>query len=261
MATGRPGAATSRPAAVVDSEHLPQQAHLLSVRRDRHYHRLVADRRDRLHATGPGAARHSVVQVLRRPKLALHGAAAKDVASHREDATTAVYFANPRPARISSSEYVCRLWREKVSVAVPTCGGIVTTTPCAGSRPARTKQKLALVLTPVPSSSEHLISAGSVFGAGGGAGFDLGAAGVRRLCDRRTVGRPTGHHRAQTPAGSRRACRKYSNRRARAGPTSRTPTRARPRRLLPSPQPSRRRSTSPTGELTPSKRCRPGSRR
>jgi hypothetical protein len=68
-----------------------------------------------------------------------------------------MYFENPRPARISSSEYVCRLCSEKVSVAVPTCGGMVTITPCAGSRPASTKQKLAFVLTPVPRTSEHLI--------------------------------------------------------------------------------------------------------
>src|SRR5262245_26687259 len=60
----------------------------------------------------------------------------------------------------------------KVSVAF-VCGGIVTITPSAGSRPARTKQKDALVLSPVPSCSGHLTSAGSIFGTcfATGAGF------------------------------------------------------------------------------------------
>ena len=49
----------------------------------------------------------------------------------------------------------------------------------AGSRPAKTKQYDAPVLTPLPSGSGHLICAASTLGGGGGTGF---FAGARRRC-------------------------------------------------------------------------------
>src|SRR5687767_4156247 len=67
---------------------------------------------------------------------------------------------------MSSSEYVCRLCRSKVSVTSPVCGGSLMTMPAAGSRPVNTSQKDRLVVTPSPRSDGHSMTAGSVFMAG-----------------------------------------------------------------------------------------------
>ena len=73
--------------------------------------------------------------------------------------TVAVYWRNAFFALTRSSEYVCRLWSSKSSVTGPRCGGMVTSTPNAGSRPASTSQKRRFVLTPTPSSEGQVSSA------------------------------------------------------------------------------------------------------
>ncbi len=61
-------------------------------------------------------------------------------------------------------------------------------TPSAGSRPASTKQNEALVLRPTPSCSGQVTSAGSVWGAGFGAGR-AGFAVLRPRCVCAAAGR------------------------------------------------------------------------
>src|SRR5215831_5525921 len=61
---------------------------------------------------------------------------------------------------------------------MPLCGGILISTPPAGSRPAMTLQNAIFVLTPVPSGAGQLTSAASFFIADGGgvAGFFVAVA-------------------------------------------------------------------------------------
>ena len=59
-----------------------------------------------------------------------------------------------------------------MSVTGPTCGGMSTRMPSAGSRPVRTSQKLRLVCTPSPSGFGHMIVAGSVLSGGSGGGLE-----------------------------------------------------------------------------------------
>src|SRR5262245_129070 len=83
-----------------------------------------------------------------------------------------------------SSEYVCRLWRSKLSVTGPLCGGSVMRMPAAGSTPLITSQKDRPLVTPTPSSAGQTMRAGSrVGGAAGAAGLAGGLAGVGlRVC-------------------------------------------------------------------------------
>src|SRR6266550_2354496 len=91
----------------------------------------------------------------------------------------AVYRRYPRFVLTSSSEYMWRLWRSKVSVASPTWSGTATMMPSAGSRPVNTSQKVSLVCTPWPSGFGHVIVAGSVCMAGSGGGATGRRAGAR----------------------------------------------------------------------------------
>src|SRR5205807_8977133 len=68
--------------------------------------------------------------------------------------------------------------RSNESIAGPLCGGIVISTPEAGSRPAITSQKLTFVFTPTPSGVGQLIS-GTIFFSAAAGGAALRAGGFR----------------------------------------------------------------------------------
>ena len=86
IATGRPGVATSRPADVVASSSSPSRLTRSTPEGNRDRHLLAAERRDRLDTSRPCPAANPVEQILDRPELRLHGAAAEEVPGHGEDA-------------------------------------------------------------------------------------------------------------------------------------------------------------------------------